>query len=420
VASTTPPASARRPYAPRLPAAERREQLVEAALDIALARGFHAVSVDAVARACGVTRPVVYGLFEDRTALLTALADRAEERSLAQLAGVFPALEDLPTDADPDELLVAGVTAYLSAVAEDPRTWRVVLLPPEGAPAEIAGRVDQHRRVLLRQLRAGETLGAVTYLLTDKTGTLTVNRLTLQEVVGDRGQVLAAARAAVPDDAATSADPVARELARAAGQLDLPPPGREVAVVPFDPVDKLAARMRATPGGPAAAVLGAPEAVLDRCQPGPVPAELADRAADLAATGARVLAVARRRVPPPAAGDPAAARDAVLSDLEPVGLVAFTDPLRPGVPEAAATLHRAGVAVVVVTGDHPQTATAVARAAGLPQHEEMPADEVERIHGELQGIGPAMRSPGVFGPEVPVPDDASAQDRFLGFIGRRP
>jgi len=62
----------------------------------------------------------------------------------------------------------------------------------------------------------------------------------------------------------------------------------------------------------------------------------------------------------------------------------------------------------------------VARAAGLPQHEEMPADEVERIHGELQGIGPAMRSPGVFGPEVPVPDDASAQDRFLGFIGRRP
>ena len=159
MASTTPPAPARRPYAPRLPAAERREQLVEAALDIALERGFHAVSVDAVARACGVTRPVVYGLFEDRTALLTALADRAEERSLAQLAGVFPALEDLPADADPDELLVAGVTAYLSAVAEDPRTWRVVLLPPEGAPAEIAGRVDQHRRVLLRQLRALLTWG---------------------------------------------------------------------------------------------------------------------------------------------------------------------------------------------------------------------------------------------------------------------
>lgn len=150
-ASTAP---ARRPYAPRLPAAQRREQLLDAALDIALARGFHAVTVDAVARACGVTRPVVYGLFEDRSALLTALADRAEARTLEQLAPVFPDLPDPGSGADPDDLLVAGVTAYLSAVAADPRTWRVVLLPPEGAPAELTERVDQHRRVLLRRLRS--------------------------------------------------------------------------------------------------------------------------------------------------------------------------------------------------------------------------------------------------------------------------
>ncbi|MFP5219791.1 MAG: TetR/AcrR family transcriptional regulator [Actinomycetes bacterium] len=143
----------RRRYAPRMPVAQRREQLLDAALDIALERGFHAVTVDAVARACGVTRPVVYGVFADRTALLTALADRAEARTLEQLAPVFPSLDDLKDDTDPDELLVAGVTAYLSAVAADPRTWRVVLLPPEGAPAEIAERVDRHRRVLLRQLR---------------------------------------------------------------------------------------------------------------------------------------------------------------------------------------------------------------------------------------------------------------------------
>jgi AcrR family transcriptional regulator len=149
----TSASTGRRPYAPRLPPAQRREQLLDAALDIALERGFHAVTVDAVARACDVTRPVVYSAFADRTALLTALADRAEARTLEQLAPVFPRLEDLPADTDPDELLVAGVTAYLQAVAADPRTWRVVLLPPEGAPAELAGRVDQHRRVLLRQLR---------------------------------------------------------------------------------------------------------------------------------------------------------------------------------------------------------------------------------------------------------------------------
>jgi len=62
----------------------------------------------------------------------------------------------------------------------------------------------------------------------------------------------------------------------------------------------------------------------------------------------------------------------------------------------------------------------VARATGMSEHEAMPPDEVERIHGELQGLGPAMRSPGVFGPEVAVPEDASPQDRFLGFIGRQP
>jgi AcrR family transcriptional regulator len=136
-----------------MPAEQRHEQLLDAALDIALDRGFHAVTVDAVARACAVTRPVVYGLFDDRAALLTALADRAEARTLEQLAPVFPALPDLGDDVDPDELLVQGVVAYLGAVVADPRTWRVVLLPPEGAPPELAARVDDHRRVLLRQLR---------------------------------------------------------------------------------------------------------------------------------------------------------------------------------------------------------------------------------------------------------------------------
>ncbi len=145
--------TAKRAYAPRLPPEQRREQLLDAVLDIALERGFHAVTVDGVARACRVTRPVVYGLFADRDALLTGLFERSERRVLAQLAQVFPALPEPDDDIDPDALLVDGLDAYLRSVCSDPRTWRVVLLPPEGAPTEVAARVQSQRRVMFSTLR---------------------------------------------------------------------------------------------------------------------------------------------------------------------------------------------------------------------------------------------------------------------------
>lgn len=144
----------KRPYAARLPPADRRRQLLDAALDIALSRGFHAVTIDGVAKAAGVTRPVVYGVYADRGALLQDLADRSEQRVLAQLEGVYPATPGPDDDVDPDELLLAGVTAYLTAVRDDPKEWTVVLLPPEGAPAELQARTAAHRRLLLGQLRA--------------------------------------------------------------------------------------------------------------------------------------------------------------------------------------------------------------------------------------------------------------------------
>jgi AcrR family transcriptional regulator len=132
----------------------RREQLLDTALRIALDRGFHAVTIDGVARAAGVTRPVVYGLFADRAALLTALLDRSEQRALTQLAPALPAVPGPSDDVDPGALLVAGVTAYLEAVSADPDTWRVLLLPPEGAPEELATRMRAQQRVVLEALRA--------------------------------------------------------------------------------------------------------------------------------------------------------------------------------------------------------------------------------------------------------------------------
>lgn len=143
----------RRPYAPRMGSAQRRTQLLDVAQTMALERGFHAVTVEGVARAAGVTRPVVYAHFVDRGELLTDLLARSEARALAQLAPALPGVPGPDDQVDPAELLVQGLSVYLAAVGGDPGTWRVILLPPEGAPPELAERLAAVRRDVLRELR---------------------------------------------------------------------------------------------------------------------------------------------------------------------------------------------------------------------------------------------------------------------------
>lgn len=132
-----------------MPAAERREQLLDVAKAIAEERGFHAVSIDAVARGAGITRPVVYAQFDDLEGLLHALVDREEQAALDQLAAVIP---DAPGWREPDELVLTGLRAFLEAVQANPTTWRLVLLPPEGAPALVRERVERGRAAALEQI----------------------------------------------------------------------------------------------------------------------------------------------------------------------------------------------------------------------------------------------------------------------------
>jgi AcrR family transcriptional regulator len=142
-----------RRYAPRMAPEARREQLLDAALDLALERGFHAVTVDGIARAAGVTRPVVYGLFPDVSALLSELVQREQARALAGLSRALPAVPPGGGAADPEALVLAGLTAFLTAVRDNPRTWRVMLTPPEGAPAELQERLVAERDAALTQIR---------------------------------------------------------------------------------------------------------------------------------------------------------------------------------------------------------------------------------------------------------------------------
>jgi AcrR family transcriptional regulator len=139
----------RRRYAPRMPPEKRREQLIDAALSVIVAQGYEGVSIEAIARTAGVTRPVIYDHFPNLGSLLRALIEREERYAQDQLAGVVP---ESPEDGNPPELFAAGVRRFLDAVASRPNTWRIILLPPEGTPAIVREHVETNRALLLARL----------------------------------------------------------------------------------------------------------------------------------------------------------------------------------------------------------------------------------------------------------------------------
>src|ERR1700757_261738 len=106
-------AKPRRRYAPRMAPDKRREQLIDAALSVIVEQGYEGVSIEAVAKVAGVTRPVIYDHFSNLASLLRALIQREERYALDQLAAVVPAA---PQDGDPPELLAGGGRGVLGAV----------------------------------------------------------------------------------------------------------------------------------------------------------------------------------------------------------------------------------------------------------------------------------------------------------------
>jgi AcrR family transcriptional regulator len=132
----------------RMKAPARREQLLDAAKAAVAEEGFHGVSIEAVARRAGITRPIVYRHFEDLGALLEALVERETLRALAQLREFLP--RELA--GDPREALIAALRGYLRAVESDPVTWRLMLVPPEGAPGLLGERIAAGRAAVIAQL----------------------------------------------------------------------------------------------------------------------------------------------------------------------------------------------------------------------------------------------------------------------------
>jgi AcrR family transcriptional regulator len=108
------------------------------------------VSIEAVAKVAGVTRPVIYDHFPNLGSLLRALIEREERYALDQLAAVVP---HAPQDGEPPELFSTGVRRFLDAVASRPDTWRIILLPPEGTPAIVREHVETNRAHVLERLQ---------------------------------------------------------------------------------------------------------------------------------------------------------------------------------------------------------------------------------------------------------------------------
>jgi calcium-translocating P-type ATPase len=251
------------------------------------------------------------------------------------------------------------------------------LLPTITLALAAGVRSMAHRGALVKRLSAVETLGSVTVICTDKTGTLTAGTMDVQEVRGGHGQVLdapdgdlarAAAACTTADAGARGGDPTELALLDMAGRagVRVDPADRDrqrVALFAFDPRRRLMATLDHVGHGLRVHVKGAPEALLPLCAVHD-PQRVSLTAAVDAMTGAglRVLAIARRDWTDPTPPDRDSAEGPGLTLL---GLVGLLDPPRPEVPAAVAACHASGIRIHVVTGDNGRTATEIARRVGI-------------------------------------------------------
>lgn len=149
---------------PGMPRRERREQLLDLTLALILEQGFDAVSMQAVAAAADIGKPVVYRSFPSASALLGALLLREQRRADRALRRIIP---DDPGDRHPREVLLGALEALIEAVLEHPLTWRLVLLPPEGTPAAVRALVERRRATVVRRTRRLVAWGLPSLALAD-------------------------------------------------------------------------------------------------------------------------------------------------------------------------------------------------------------------------------------------------------------
>jgi Ca2+-transporting ATPase len=277
------------------------------------------------------------------------------------------------------------------------------LLPTLSLSLALGVQRMARRNVLVRRLSAIEALGATQVICTDKTGTLTQNRMVVEQLWLPQGEyaiehssvshaglrslggrddparALEMLRSAALASNATvafntdggmeaSGDPTELAIVEAAVALGVKSEASRLLELPFDAYRRMMSSLNEEASGPVLHTKGAPDAVLERSSRVLDGASLDEdtrqrflaQAEAYADAGLRVLGVARRRVE--AAADD---RDKLEMDLEVLGLIAMMDPIRPQAREAVTRCREAGIRVIIITGDHPGTAVEVAKRTGI-------------------------------------------------------
>ena len=220
------------------------------------------------------------------------------------------------------------------------------------------------RQALVRRAVAVEDIGRVSCLCIDKTGTLTEGRLHLaHQVAADGVGATTLLRLAALASRAESQDPLDRAILQAAGVVETP--GERLALFPFTEDRRRETVISRVPSDGGAARLmavskGAPETILALCRLDPAQARYWHGRADELAAAHKVIACAWRDLDASEFTGEEPDRDYRFA-----GLLAFEDPIREGAIDAVRRAHRAGIRLILVTGDHPANASAVAREVGI-------------------------------------------------------
>ena len=239
------------------------------------------------------------------------------------------------------------------------------------------------RNAIIRRLTAVETLGCAQIICSDKTGTLTQNKMTVVDHFGENENLLASAMALCSDaelnaDGSVTGEPTEAALVAYAAKLGLKKTALKtefprVGEAPFDSMRKMMSTLHKAGGRVVQYTKGAPDEVLRRCtryirdghelpMTENVRAEILAANKSMADRALRVLAAALRTYDAvPASTEP----ETLENELCFVGLVGMIDPVRPEVGAAIEECHRAGIRAIMITGDHIDTATAIAKELGI-------------------------------------------------------